>query len=242
LCELRERRGPRAMLAGGPGTPERRPVRLRVRDRDQHPVDRAHRHARHHDRRRRIIADQRPGRPPEQLLHQRRRHHEPPAGDDLRARDVPFPRERHLRDQPGHPPQRLAIPGIGHQRYRDHQPDHQRAGHDPLPLPRRHPPLSDRRRGQFLDHALAQVPLQLTQPHEIGQPPAGQHHPAPDHRRSGHHRMAERHQRPWLHRRPGQHRPPPAGRPPRPGPQVSGPERHHPRRLRRVCNISNRPI
>ena len=65
-----------------------------------------------------------------------------------------------------------------HQRHRHGQPDRQRERHDPFPLRHRHPPLRGRCRGQRLDHALAQVPFQLAQPHEIRQPAARQHRPA----------------------------------------------------------------
>ena len=155
-------------------------------------------------------------------------------------------RQRRARSAASSPARRLTVRGVRHQRHRHGQPDYQRVRHDPLPLPGRHPPVRDRLARQLLDRPLAQVPLQLPEPHEIGQPAAGQHHPAPYHRRCGHHRMAERHHRARRHGGPGQDCSPPAGQLYRPDLQVSGLDRHHPRRqpgrLRRASMIDDRQI
>ncbi len=86
-------------------------------------------------------------------------------------------------------------------------------------------PCCDRRAHDRLDHAVAEVALQLAQPHQVRQPRVRQHRPVPaDHRGRGHHRAAEHRQ---LARR--RHRIPRRDRPPL-NPQASGPHHDRPRR------------
>jgi hypothetical protein len=71
------------------------------------------------------------------------------------------------------------------QGHRDHQPDHQRIRHDPLPLRGPQPPLRDRLAHRRLDHPVAEA-------HQVRQPRVRQHRPVPAHHRGrGHHRAAE---------------------------------------------------
>jgi hypothetical protein len=171
---------------------------------------------------------------------------------------MPAPGERHVGQMAGQPLHRLRRSGAGHQGHRDQQPDRQRQRHQPAALRSCQAPVGDRPPGQVLDHPVAWVSFQLTQPHELRQPAAGQHRAGGrDHRRNRDDRMAERHRLAGNRRRlpRGQHHPragPARRQPPGPGPQVSSPERRnrHQRRLRqaparhfrgqRTCTISNR--
>ena len=88
------------------------------------------------------------------------------------------------------------------------------------------PALLQRRVHDRLDHAVAEVALQLTQPHEIRQPPARPHAAVPaDHGRGRHHQAAE-HRQLARRRRPGGLR---RHRPAAVNPQASGPHHHRPR-------------
>ena len=224
--ELRERRGSRAVLGGGAGAAEHRPVRRRVRHVHEHPVGSAHHHPGQQHRRRVIIRDQRPGCQPEQGLHQAGRHQHPPVRDDLLRGYVPFQGERDVREQPGQPGQRLAVRPVGHQRHREHQPDDQRVRHDPPPQPLPQPALLQRRGHDLLDHPVAEMALQLAQPHEIRQPAIRPHAAVPpDQRRGGHHRPAEHRQLAPRRRRARRDCRLPAVRP-----QASGPHHDRPRR------------
>ena len=193
--QLRERRGALPVLLSGARAAERLPVRFGVREVHEHPVGGARHHPGQQHRRRLSVADQRPGRPPEQVLHHIRRDRQPPGRDDLLRGHVPFQGERDVREQPGQLAQGLAVRRVRHQGHREHQPDDQRIGHDPPPLPPLQPALLQRRVRYRLDHPVAEVPLQLAQPHEIRQPPVRQHAAVPaDDGRRGHHRAAEHRQ------------------------------------------------
>ena len=186
--ELRERRG----VIRSPGGAEERPVRRRVRQVHQHPVRRGHGQPRQHHRRRLVIAGERARGLPEQVLHHVRGDQQPPVRDHFPRRDMPFQDEGDVREQPRQPGQRLAIGGVRHQRHHDHQPDDQRIGHDPPPLPRPQPAFHQRRVHDGLDHAVTEMTLQLAQPDQAGQPRVRQDRPVPaDHGGRGHHRAAE---------------------------------------------------
>ncbi len=68
------------------------------------------------------------------------------------CRNMPLQGERDVRQQSRQAGQRLAIRPVRHQGHRDHQPDDQRIGHDPPPLPLPQQPLRDRGVRDRLDH------------------------------------------------------------------------------------------
>jgi hypothetical protein len=137
----------------------------------QHPVRRADGHPGQHHRRRLVIGGERPGRLPEQVLHQGRRDRQPVC-DHLPCRDMPFQGEGDVREQPRQPGQRLAMRRLRHQPRREHQPDDQRVGHDPPPLPRLQPALLHSRGDGRLDRPVAEIAVQLTEPDQARKPRA----------------------------------------------------------------------
>ena len=190
----------------------------------QHPVSSAHRQARQQHRRRLVIAGERPGRLPEQGLQQVHQDRQPPFRDHLPwARAVPG--ERDVRERPGQPRSDSQYEASGVRPSRA-SADDQRIRHDP----RRSvfsPAFLQRRVHDRLDDAVAEIALQLAQPHGSGshRPPAPSRPggsppgPSPPAENAAAPRAAEH--------GPGHDRPATAK------PQVSGPHHDSPRRCPR---------